>query len=142
MKTVLVPALRAFIVHKDKVLILRESSEYESSNQGKYDLPGGKIKPGEPFGQALKREVKEEAGIDIRLGKPFSISEWKPMVNSVRYHIVATFIECFADSDDVRLGKDHDDFKWIEPEDYKNFDILEPQIPAFEDYIELKKRIK
>ncbi|MEX1026696.1 MAG: NUDIX hydrolase, partial [Candidatus Paceibacterota bacterium] len=58
-------ATRAFIINSEgKVLIIREAPEYEGGNQtGKYDFPGGKIKPGESAVEATKREVSEEAGL-------------------------------------------------------------------------------
>ena len=82
MKTELFPAIKAFVVYKNKVLILRESKEYlRSPNRGKYDVPGGKVKPGENFEDGLLREIEEETKLKIKIGKPFHIGEWKPVVN-------------------------------------------------------------
>lgn len=139
MKTLLFPALKGFIIHKDKVLIIRESSKYISPNQGKYDLPGGKIKPGENISQALKREAKEEVGLDIQLGKPFSISEWAPIVSGNKHHIVGTFIECFADSAKVKLDVCYDDYKWIIPSEYEKYNIIDTLLPVFKDYLNRNK---
>jgi len=36
-----------------------------------WDIPGGRINSGEKPAQALKREIKEELGVDIEVGKPF-----------------------------------------------------------------------
>jgi len=138
----LFPATRAFIIRDDgKVLIIRESNHYQRSpNMGKYDLPGGKIKPGERFDESLKREVKEETNLDIILDQAFSISEWRPVVNGITNHIVATFIKCFPRSNDVKLGEDFDDYQWINPADYSKYNLIETLTPAFEDYLKLTKR--
>ena len=72
MKPQLVPATRAFINHKDKILIIRESDKYkEGTNTNLYDTPGGRMKPGQNLHDNLLREVKEESGLDVEIGKPF-----------------------------------------------------------------------
>ena len=53
------PAAYAFILHESKLLLLRVAAT------GKYTLPGGGIEPGEYLAEALRREVREEAGIEI-----------------------------------------------------------------------------
>ena len=58
---------KAFIKHNGKILVLRESSKYQDGTQtGKYDVAGGRLKPGENFLEALKREVKEELNLKIK----------------------------------------------------------------------------
>ncbi len=54
-------ATKAFILHEGKILILRESGKYiDGSNQGEYDVVGGRVEPGQKFDESLIREVKEE----------------------------------------------------------------------------------
>lgn len=61
-------ATKAFIVKDGKVLILRESQKYEDgTNAAHFDLPGGRLAPGEHFAEALAREVKEETGLSVTL---------------------------------------------------------------------------
>ena len=129
-------ATKAFIVYNNKILILKESSQYkEGSNSGKYDVVGGRIKPGQRFDESLLREIKEETGLSVKIGKPFFVGEWRPVVNGEQWQVVGTFFECFADSDSVILSEDHEEFKWINPEEYQKIDLIDNLFQAFENYL-------
>ena len=128
-------ALKAFIVRDGKVLILRESGSYVDSTQtGKFDVPGGRLNPGENFADGLKREVKEEAGLDVEFGIPFHMGEWRPTVRGEEWHIVATFVRCESPSGDVTLGTDHDAFEWIEPSRAGEYPLARNILEAFAAY--------
>lgn len=130
------PALKAFIKHNGKILILRESKDYsDGTNVGRYDVPGGRVKFGEGWKDGLLREIKEETGLVVRIGRPFDVAEWRPVKNGVERHVVATFFECFSDSDSVNLSKDHDGREWIYPRDFRNYNIIPNLIPMFESYL-------
>jgi|SRR3989344_2254423 len=136
MEIKLFAATKAFIVYNDKVLIIRESSKYSDGTQvGKFSIPGGRINPGERFDEALLREIKEETGLDITIGKPFHVDEWRVMKNNEQWQIIATFFECFVDSDNVILSEDHDKYEWINPKEYKNYNIIQNLSLAFEAYL-------
>ena len=49
---------------KDRMLFLKRS-KYVEKHSGEWDLPGGHLKANENLESGLKREVKEESGIDI-----------------------------------------------------------------------------
>ena len=130
------PAVKAFIVYEGKVLLLRESANYEDgTNIGKFDVVGGRVKPGQRFDESLFREIKEETGLEIKIGNPFHIGEWRPVIRGEQWQVVGTFVECFAESDKVLLSKDHDEYLWINPKDYLKYDLIETLRPAFEKYL-------
>ncbi len=112
-------ATKAFIIYKNKVLILRESKKYkDGSNSEKYDVVGGRIRPGQRFDKSLLREINEETGLKVVIGEPFYVGEWRPKVGNENWQIVGTFFRCIAKGSKVKLSIDHDDFQWINPEDY------------------------
>jgi 8-oxo-dGTP diphosphatase len=132
-------AMKAFIIHSGKVLILRESSKYQDGSQiGQFDFPGGRVKPGERFDEGLIREVREETGLHVRLGRPIAVNEWRPVVRDEPWQIVGAFILCESDTDQVTLSEDHDEYQWIDPKDYAHLPIIPTNIPAFEAYLDLK----
>lgn len=53
--------------------LIRKSETYLfikcSAHKNTWDLPGGKIEYGEEPLDALRREVKEEVGLNIKIGK-------------------------------------------------------------------------
>jgi 8-oxo-dGTP pyrophosphatase MutT (NUDIX family) len=53
------PSVYAIVSHQGKILLTG------MRNTGKYSLPGGGINLGERIEEALKREVREETGIEI-----------------------------------------------------------------------------
>ena len=128
-------ATKAFIKYNGKILILRESGKYEDgTNKGYYDIPGGRVKPGQRFDESLRREIKEETGLNIAIGEPFFVSEWRPEKNGEQWQIVGIFFECQADIDRVILSNDHDKYEWIDPKEYIKFKLIDNLKPAFKSY--------
>lgn len=130
-------ATKALIVNvKGEILILREASTYEEgTNVGRYHLPGGRLNPGEKFLDGLKREVDEEAGLKIEIGKPIYVGEWRPIIKGVQNQIVAIFFICKPLTDKVRLSEEHDDYKWVLPNEIKKYDVMSPEDKVIEEYI-------
>ena len=129
-------ATKAFIIFQGKILIVRESTQYqEGTNAGKYDVVGGRVKPGQAWDESLRREIMEETGLEVTIGKPFHVGEWRPVVNGEQWQVVGIFFECHAQTDQVKLSADHDDYQWIEAADFKNYDLIPRLQEAFEDYL-------
>jgi 8-oxo-dGTP diphosphatase len=138
MKPRMFVATKAFILFQGKVLILRESTKYtDGTNASKYDVVGGRVEPGERFDSSLLREIKEETGLEVKVGRPFFVNEWRPVVKGEQWQVVGTFFECNALSDEVVLSEDHDGYEWINPKDFKKYNLIENLISAFESYNEL-----
>ncbi len=129
-------ATKAFIVKDGKVLILKESSKYEDgTNVSRFDLPGGRLTPGEHFVDALQREVKEETGLTVQIGNTISVGEWRPVVRNEQWQIIGIFFECSTDDSTITLSPDHDDFQWINPHDYEHYSLIDNLKPIFKKYL-------
>ena len=121
-------AMKAAIFNeKNQLLILQVSkNHYNESARGKWDLPGGKIKPDESFMDGFRREVLEETGVkDFETVKPFAVDEWWPMIKGTKTHIIATFFICKVKSGrGVSLTvNEHDSYAWISADDIDSFDF-------------------
>jgi 8-oxo-dGTP diphosphatase len=129
-------AFKAFIERDGKILVVRESGSYKDSSQkGKWGIPGGRLEPGERYDDGLKREVKEETGLDIEFGRPFHVAEWRPVVRGEPWHVVAVFVRCESPSGEVVLSNDHEAFEWIDPAKHADYPIIESEHAAFEAYL-------
>ena len=54
------------IVHQGKVLVARRTRPAELA--GRWELPGGKVDPGESDAAGLVRELREELGVEVEVG--------------------------------------------------------------------------
>lgn len=130
-------ATKAFIICDDEVLLLRESSNYkDSAHTDKLDLPGGRVELGQKFDYSLLREIKEETGLEVEIGKPFFVNESYPTVRGENWQIIRIFFECNSKSKNVILSEDHSEFIWIKPEEYTKYNLIENLIPVFESFLD------
>ncbi len=120
--------------------MLRESGDYaDGANQGKWDLPGGRVEFGQHFEDSLKREIKEECGLQIEIGEVCFVGEWRPKVRDERWQIFGAFFTCHADTDKIRLSQDHDNYKWISEDDIDGITLIDPTPQAIrKDFDQLK----
>jgi 8-oxo-dGTP diphosphatase len=67
MKTVIVTA--ALVIEQGKILVTQRK---KNSSQGLlWEFPGGKVKEGEEPREALRRELKEELDVEVKVGMIF-----------------------------------------------------------------------
>jgi len=129
-------AAKAVIRFNDKLLLLRESAA-DGTQIGKYQIPGGMVEPGEPFMDALLREVREETGLTVRPIAPIMVDGWLPTLEGVEHQIVAVFYLCEADSDKIALSHEHDDYVWVEPGELGDLEVPYPVPELFNKYATL-----
>jgi len=104
-------AVSGVIFHDGKVLLVRRA---RSPGKGFYSLPGGRVEYGESLHTALNREVDEETGLRIEIAGPAGWREVLPTAGGGHY-VIVSFAARWA-SGDVVLNDEHDDFKWLAPE--------------------------
>ncbi len=117
-------AINAFIKNKsgDKFLIVKRNKD-EIAYPEKWVFPGGKSEKGEAIIDVLKREVLEEVGLEIEDNKKY-IKDFT-FVRPDGHNVIGFCFEVKSKSDDVKLSKDFEEFRWIFPKELSNFDHIE-----------------
>lgn len=107
---------------KGEVLIVR------SNKWGRqYTVPGGHIELGERAEDAIKREVKEETGLDTEPAKMLIVQQAiYPRYYHKHEHYIFMDYVCRAESSEVKLdGRELQDHMWVKPEDALKLDLEE-----------------
>ena len=94
--------------NKGKILLLKRNSEAHSGPES-WENPGGKIKKGETPEEALKREILEEAGIDIKIGNLAYLT----FINTEEPSLFLVWF-CEAESENITLSSEHKAFIWAD----------------------------
>jgi len=108
-------AVVAIINYQDKVLIGKKKSNSKKFLRGEWHIPGETVKQGEFDEEALVRGMREEIGIEIKVGR-YIISHITPSSKKE-----ARWYECFSDTDNVIPGSDLERLKWVLKKDALNF---------------------
>ena len=112
----------AGVIEKDgKILIAKRRKG--DLHGGRWEFPGGKIDLGETPEECLKRELKEELGIEAEIEDFICASNFKYMlvplellVYKVR-HISGEF-----------QALDHDELKWVGPSELDKYDFVKADV--------------
>ncbi|MER6070927.1 (deoxy)nucleoside triphosphate pyrophosphohydrolase [Streptomyces sp. NPDC001817] len=114
----------AALLDGGRLLAARRSAPAELA--GRWELPGGKVEPGERPEDALVRELREELGIEAEavervpgqwpLRTPYVLQVWTARLR--------------PGSPAPRPLEDHDELRWLTPDQIWQVDWLDQDVPA------------
>ena len=121
----IVPVCAAAIVRDGRLLVGRRNAHVADS--GRWELPGGKLAPGEDPRACVAREILEEFGVKARVGDVIDVT------NHRRERLSILLIVYRATIPDGDLSStDHDLLVWADRQGLAELDFLEADRPVVE----------
>lgn len=114
----------AALLDEGRLLAARRSAPEELA--GRWELPGGKVEPGEAPEAALVRELREELGVDAEVIERVP-GQWplKPP-----YVLQVWTARLLPGTPDPKPLEDHDALRWLGSGEVWDVDWLDPDVPA------------
>ena len=94
---------------------------------GWWEFPGGKIEPGEAPAEALRRELREEHALEVRVGEEVARVEY----DYPKFHLSMRLFLCIPEGEPTL--KEHSAARWLSKEELESVRWL----PADKDVIHL-----
>lgn len=91
---------------RDGALLAAQRS-YPSHLAGYWELPGGQVEPGEPEPDALRRECREELGVDVHIGRRVGDTELPGGA------LLRVYAATLADPSAEPVALEHRSLRWV-----------------------------
>lgn len=101
-------------------LALQRSAD-SSFEPGSWDLPGGKLEPGEDFIAGLRREALEETGLAIEIERALGVGERR----MDGLYIAVLVLEGRVAGGTLRLSHEHQAHRWVPRRELANLPFCE-----------------
>lgn len=123
----------AIIESAGRILAAKRSATM--SHPLKWEFPGGKLHPGEAPEECLIREIREEMGVDILVGRPLRhVTHVYPTATVTLYPFI-----CSITSGEIVLHE-HAEIIWLLQEELSKLDWAEADLPVIEEYLKFSDR--
>lgn len=112
----------AILTHKGHILLTRRPDG--TRHAGLWEFPGGKLDPSESPQEGLRREIREELGIEVLVGEVFDVVyhryDWGAVL-LLAYH-------CQQLSGEIR-NLEVAEHRWVAPAELGAYPILPADVP-------------
>jgi len=119
------PALRAEVcvgaitVYDDELLLIQRDTE---PGRGEWSVPGGRVEGGELLAEAVVREVREEAGVEVVCGPLVGVVE---RIDHDRHFVILDFSATVLDPTEAVAGDDAAAARWVPLADVAELPLVE-----------------
>jgi mutator protein MutT len=112
------------VLDADRVLLVKRGHE---PLKGLWSIPGGKLELGETLRGAVRRELREETGLEVRVLGMVEVFERiaRDTEGHTSYHCVLIDFLCESGGGDAQAGDDADAVAWVERRRLCEYDLTE-----------------
>jgi 8-oxo-dGTP diphosphatase len=97
----------AIVVRDEALLMVRRAQE---PARGLWSVPGGKVERTEYLADAVRREVREETGLEIEVG---DLAGFFEVIGEDDHYVIMDFLATYEGDDSPRPGDDVDRVRWV-----------------------------
>jgi 8-oxo-dGTP diphosphatase len=136
----------AVIVRDGRAIIIKRANE---PYQGQWSIPGGRVELGESLADAVRREMREETGLEVKVGPIIDVFERiqhdsdaaaaPSELTVVRYHFVIIDYLCTYVGGELCAGGDADDARWVTSEELERYDIRRTAIDVIRKGLDMAR---
>lgn len=98
------------IVYKDNKFLILLKSDSEDINPNTFEFPGGRLAFGEMLDEALKREIKEETGLEVEIEQV--LNAWTFTKEEKGFQLVGVDYLCKYTGGTETLSEEHSSIEW------------------------------
>ena len=112
------------IIDRGRTVLIRRGTE---PLLGEWSIPGGTIEIGETLEEAVRRELREETGLEVRVLELIELFDriYRDAENKPRFHYVIADYLCGLVGGEPRAGSDVTDMAFAQEEELGKFKLTE-----------------
>jgi mutator protein MutT len=110
------------IVRGRRALIIKRAHD---PRRGEWSIPGGTVELGECLVDAVRRELREETGLEVQVGRVLEMFDriHRDADGRVRYHFVIVDYLCEAPDGEAVAGSDADAIAWVRADELDAYGV-------------------
>jgi ADP-ribose pyrophosphatase YjhB (NUDIX family) len=131
-----IASAHAIVIRGDRVLLVQRAAE---PSKGQWSVPGGVIELGETIAAAVRREVREECGIEIEPGQVVNVADRvsPDEAGRIRHHYVVIYLLARYVGGEARASSDAAAVRWVTHEELDGLDMVPVARQALQRAFEL-----
>jgi ADP-ribose pyrophosphatase YjhB (NUDIX family) len=111
------------VVHRQRALLIRRGCE---PHKGQWSIPGGMLELGEELADGVRRELKEETGLDVEPLQMVAVFDRITREGRrVKYHYVIVDYVCRLKRGQLKPASDVVDARWVRREEMPQYHLSE-----------------
>jgi 8-oxo-dGTP diphosphatase len=125
----------AIILHEGKIMLEKRGNE---PARGQWTIPGGVVEVGENLADAVRRETKEETGLEVESSSLIDVVDQVHLdrKGKIEYHYVIIDYVVKVKPGEPKAGSDASDLKWVPLGEVKAFELT----PSFRRFFVKNKK--
>ena len=117
----------AVIVDTERLLLIRRG---RGVGVGQWSIPGGRVEFGETLADAVRREVAEETGLDVKVG---DLLGWVERIGNEHHFVIADYRASVVEGT-LRPGDDASDAAWVPLTELANIDLVDGLLAFLDEH--------